>query len=342
MEPMQQDNAERVDPVAANATRACFERFQACIASLDGEHKNHLEVRFADLKLWADSVGALASGKASLDWRLSGRSRDVFVVVSLLDMLEQFLEGYKMAAINGADEDEVEEAEQGIDDMTDKLAWIGSAIPRSGTKTRLQKADEYFERDRFGKDKDQCEQLRVHLICIMTSRPTESATSNDYTKNFQSMELQGIQDRLIEAVLRRWHRFRYAQRHSDVLRASQAIQNMPLRVVKEGTAIHSVAEPTDTPAPQINVAAAKRRNEINEQQETRSTAGLSASAFGSRFQGLEGRYARPAISTMTQISTITGSARFPKAKKSQEQRKTILCPCCCQALPLEEAEDTDL
>jgi hypothetical protein len=176
----------------------------------------------------------------------------------------------------------------------------------------------------------------------MTSRPTESATSNDYTKNFQSMELQGIQDRLIEAVLRRWHRFRYAQRHSDVLRASQAVQNMPLRVVKEGTAIHSVAEPTDTPAPQINVAAAKRRNEINEQQETRSTAGLSASAFGSRFQGLEGRYARPAISTMTQISTITGSARFSKAKKSQEQRKTILCPCCCQALPLEEAEDTDL
>jgi hypothetical protein len=62
MEPMQQDDAECVDLVAANATRACLKCFQTCIASLDGEHKNHLEVRFADLKLWADSVGALASG----------------------------------------------------------------------------------------------------------------------------------------------------------------------------------------------------------------------------------------------------------------------------------------
>ncbi|OAP63856.1 hypothetical protein AYL99_03083 [Fonsecaea erecta] len=342
MEPTQQDKAEQVDELAGNATRACFARFRSCIAALDGEHRTHLEVRFADLKLWADSVGALAHGKASLDWRLSGRLRDIFLVTSLLDMLEQFLEGYKTAAIEDGDEDEIEEAEQGIDEMMDNLAWIGSAIRRSGTKSRLQKADMSFERDRAGKDKRQCDQLRAHLICIMKSRPTESAKSKDYSKDFHSIELQGIQNRLVEANLRRWHRFRYAQRHSDVLRASRAVQNMPMHVIPEVTTPDSAAEPTNTPAPRINTANAKQRNEANDQGETRTTAGLSASAFGSEYQGLEGRYARPAKSTMTRISSITRFARFPKAKKSQTQRKILLCPCCCQALPLEEAEDPDL
>lgn len=206
MGPTQQGKAEQVDELA-DATRACFARFRLCIAALDGEHRNRLEVRFTDLKLWADSVGALADGKASLDWRLSGRSRDIFLITSLLDMLEQFLEGYKTAAIKDDAEAEIREAEQGIDEMTDNLAWIGSAIRRSGTKTRLQKADMFFEPDRAGKDKRHCDQLRAHLICIMKSRPTESAKSNDYSKDFHNTALQGIQNRLVEANLRRWHRF---------------------------------------------------------------------------------------------------------------------------------------
>jgi hypothetical protein len=342
MKPIQEDKAGKVNQVAGDATRACFARFRTCIAALDGEHRNHLEARFADLKLWADSVGALAPGLASLDWRLSGQSSDIFMVISLLDMLEQFLEGYKTAVVEGGDEDEIEEAEQGIDEMTDQLAWVGSAIRRSGTKTRLQKADMSFEHDRAGKDKRQCDQLRAHLVCIMKSRPAESASSQDYLKDFHSMELQGIQNRMVEANLRRWHRFRYAQRHSDILRASQAVQNMPLHNTPEGTAPDSVAEPTNTPTPRVNTTAAKQRNEVNDQGETRSNTALSASAPGSEYQGLGGRYARSAKSTVTRISTITGLARFPKARKSQTQRKTLLCPCCCQALPLEEAEDPDL
>ncbi|KAK2593253.1 hypothetical protein QQS21_009052 [Conoideocrella luteorostrata] len=274
MEPTQQHQAEQVEELAAgNATRACFERFQSCIATLNGEHRNYLEARFADLKLWADSVGALAHGKASLDWRLSGRPRDIFLVTGLLDMLEKFLECYKTAVIEDDDEDGVEEAEQGIDEMTENLAWIGSAIRRFGTKSRLQKADMSFEHDRAGKDKQQCDQLRAHLICIMKSRPTEHAKSEDYLQDFHNMEIHGIQNRLVEANLRRWHRFRYAQRHSDILRASQAAQNMPMHVISEGSAPDSAAVPTNTPAPRINTAAAKQRNEANDQGEARTIAG---------------------------------------------------------------------
>lgn len=339
---MQQDKTEQVDELGGRATRACFARFRSCIAALNGEHRNYLEARFADLKLWADSVGALAHGKASLDWRLSGRSRDIFLVTSLLGMLEQFLEGYKTLAIKDSDEGEIHEAEQGIDEMTDNLAWIGSAIRRSGTKSRLQTADMSFERDRAGKDKPQYDQLRAHLICIMKSRPTKSATSGDYSKDFPRMELQGIQNRLVEANLRRWHRFRYAQCHSDILRSSQAVGNMPIHAISEASEPVLAAEPTNTPAPRINTDAAKRRNEANDQGDTSATAGWSASVLASEFQGLDGQRTQPAKSALTRISTITGFARFPKAKKAQAQRKTLLCPCCCQALPLEEAKNPEL
>jgi hypothetical protein len=342
MKPVQQDEDGTADQLAGDATRACFARFRTCIAALDGEHRNYLEIRFADLKLWADSVGVLSSGKASLDWRLSGRSSDIFLVTSLLDMLEQFLEAYKTVATGSGDEDIIGETTQGIDEMTDNLAWVGSAIRRSGTKTRLQKADTFFEHDKTGKDKPQCDQLRAHLICIMKSRPTQSATSEDYLRDFSSVKLQGIQIRLVEANLRRWHRFRYAQRHSDILRASRAVQNMPLHVIPEGTTLDVATKVTDHPTPRINAAVTKQRDEVNDHGDTRSTAGLSASAFGSEYQGLQGRHIRPAKSTMTRNSTITGFARFPKAKRSQKRRKTLLCPCCCQALPLEEAQDPDL
>ena len=51
MKPMQQNKAELVDHLTSNATRVCLARFQTCITALDGEHKNYLDVRFADLKL---------------------------------------------------------------------------------------------------------------------------------------------------------------------------------------------------------------------------------------------------------------------------------------------------
>jgi hypothetical protein len=257
-------------------------------------------------------------------------------------MLGKFLEGYKTAVVQDNNEDEIQEAKQGIDKLTDNLAWISSAIRRSGTKSRLQKADMSYEHDRAGKDKLHCSQLQAHLICIMKSRPTKSATSKDYLKDFHSIRLEGIQNRLVEANLRRWHQFQYAQRHSNVLRAARLAQNIPIHVNPEGKTLDYAADPIDTPAPKINTAAARQRNETHDLTETRTTARLSASAFGSQYQGLEGRYAGPAKSTITRISTITRFARFPKAKKSRTQRKTLLCPSCCQALPLEEAEDPNL
>lgn len=330
------------DEIVANATRACFALFRSYIATLGGNYRVYLQARFSDLKLWADSVGALADGAASLDRRLRGQSRDVSMVTSLLDMLQQFLEGYESAVKDRAgDADDVKEAKEGIDEITDSLAWIGSAIRRFGTMSRLQKADKFYERDKKKIDQWEHDQLQAHLVCIIKARPTESALSKDYVTNYSSMGLTAIQKRLVEANLRRWHRFRYAQRHAHVLKIAQPVQDI-FSAACVGSAPDLTAEPMATITPRINTSIAKQRDTISDRGELRTTAGLSVSAFGSDYQGLQGQHARPAKSEMTQHRTITGLVRLPKAKKSQEHRKTLLCPCCCQALALEEAEDPTL
>ncbi|KAJ4285970.1 hypothetical protein N0V90_013536 [Kalmusia sp. IMI 367209] len=289
MEPMQQIEAEQIDGPAGNATRACFARFRSCIDALDGERRDYLESQFWNLRLWADSVGALAHGKASLDRR---PPKDTFMVTIQLEIFEQLLERYKTAAIADGNEDEIEQAKEEVDGMMDQLVWLGSKLRRSGTISQLGNADMTFEDDRVGEDKWQYDQLRAHLICIVKSRPNELAMSNDYSKDFHSMELQGIQDRLVEANLRRWHRFRYAQRHSDIHSALRIVQDMPRHVAAEGNAFDSAREAMLTPAPRINTAAAKQGFEAKDQSETRIT-----------------------------------------------QRNALLCPCCCQGLPIEEVED---
>jgi hypothetical protein len=330
-----------------SATRACFADFCSCIDALAAEHKDYLRVRFADLKLWADSVGAMAEDKASLDWRLREQPEDRFVVISLLDMMGQFLEGYKRAASSGNDQDRIREAKQGIDGTTDNLGWVGSAIRRFGTKSRLQKADKFHERDKENDDKWHYDQLRAHLVCIIKSRPSKNAVSQDFVKDYRGTELKDVQGRLVEANLRRWHRFRYAQRHADVLKTSREFRIFPVAVDMESNSPDPTQEPIIMSTPRVSTAAAKASEVVNSNNDTRTTAGLSASAFGSDYQGLRGQQTQRAKSTVSQISTTTGRATFPRMRKPQirdfkTQQRTLMCPCCCQALPLDEFDNPSL
>ncbi|KAI1157467.1 hypothetical protein F5B18DRAFT_173843 [Nemania serpens] len=65
------------------------------------------------------------------------------------------------------------------------------------------------------------------------------------------------------------------------------------------------------------------------------TTVTSASGLDPNWDGL--RDTRRPGSRATRITTITATARYPKAHDLSEQ-KLIKCPCCCQAIPAEEAE----
>jgi hypothetical protein len=91
---------------------------------------------------------------------------------------------------------------------------IGVAIRRSGRKSRLQKADASFDRDR-----DKYLDLRAHLATVIMSRPNYGPRTLSDSDHFTKVELSPIQNRLVEANLRRRHRFMNAQRHSHLLRS---------------------------------------------------------------------------------------------------------------------------
>lgn len=139
--------ASAVDPTSkeastATVTRSCLEEFQQCIQQLEGKDKIHIRTRLIDLRLWADSVGATAQAKASLDWRFQHRPDDIYFIRGLLSMLEGLLKECFIAANNRSD---VRDIITNIDSTVDSLAFIGVQIRRSGRKSRLRKADDSFD-----------------------------------------------------------------------------------------------------------------------------------------------------------------------------------------------------
>ena len=319
----------------AIVTRSCLEKFQQCIQKLQGKDKIHVQTRLADLRLWSDSVGATASAKASLDSRFQHRPTDLKFIRGLLSMLEALLQECLTAASDGSD---VHDAITNIDSTMDSLAFIGVQIRRTGRKSRLRKADETFDKNR-GKYRN----LRAHLACVLTAKPTEEGRSKDAGKDtksvdyFAAMKLPPIQERLVEANLRRRHRFMEAQRHSHGLKDTSTV--IPQQFIVK--AVSDTREKV-SPMQDIKIDAAIRQKKTSipvAAQTTPTTPATSASGLDSKWGGLQNN--RRAGSTVTRITAITAAARYPRAHlSSSEGQKLFKCPCCCQAIPASELEDS--
>ncbi|KAI1149604.1 hypothetical protein F4825DRAFT_453287 [Nemania diffusa] len=314
----------------ADLTRSCLEGARQSIQQLKGKDKIYMQTRLADLRLWADSVGATAPAKASLDQRFQHRPEDIYLIRGLLFMLQGFFNECSIAVDNQSD---IEDIISNIDSTVDSLGILGVQIRRSGRQSRLRKADSSFDKNR-----EKYHKLRVHLACIIASKPTKNGRpategaeihSVDY---FANLKLAPIQERLIEANLRRRHRFLEAQRHSHGLKdtSTKAYQLIiPRQTTAESTPSHTKQGVNSTPARQTLPP--------NPRHNSPMTTVTSTSGMDSKWGGL--RDSRRPGSTVTRITNITAAARYPKAHASWEQ-KLIKCPCCCQAIPASEMEGT--
>ncbi|KAM0259123.1 hypothetical protein ACHAQJ_003494 [Trichoderma viride] len=101
-----------------------------------------------------------------------------------------------------------------IDDILDQLIMLGFAIRKSGTVTRLRKADSSFK-------SNENEDLRKHLeFILLNSAVRRQKNREDSVENTTKKRMQEVtpeQRHLILANLRRRHRFRYARRHQQKL-----------------------------------------------------------------------------------------------------------------------------
>lgn len=90
-----------------------------------------------------------------------------------------------------------------VEQILQQLAQLAVAIRKSGTSSRLQKADRFFDPERF-------EGFRKHLELVLHARGGELGRRfEDYQTHAE--QLTEAQRRLTDANLRRRNRFLYAQ-----------------------------------------------------------------------------------------------------------------------------------
>ncbi|MCJ1470422.1 hypothetical protein MMC07_009067 [Pseudocyphellaria aurata] len=330
----------KAEASTAIVTRSCLKKFQQCIQYLQGKDKIHIQTRLADLRLWSDTVGAAASAKASLDSRFQHHSKDIKIVQQLLSMLEGLLQECLTAASDGSD---VRDAIINIDSTVDSLAFIGVQIRRSGRESRLRKADDSFDENR-----DRYRKLRAHLACVLTAKPTEEGRSEDEGKEinsidyFADMKLPPIQERLVEANLRRRHRFVEAQKYSQRLKDPSTKATHTVIPQQFPTMAATDTKRGVSPMLDTKIATALRPKEVrlpDTGPNVPTIPATSASGVDSEWQGLLNDHR--VRSKITRITAITAAEVYLRAHpSSSENPKLVNCPCCCQAIQASELEDS--
>ena len=257
-------------------------------------------------------------------------------------MLEEFLKDLEAYFVTPSQEPDLRDIMANVDSTIDTLAFVGVQIRRSGRKSRIRKADASFDQNR-----DKYRNLRAHLACVVLSRPTKEGRPKDEGKDINSVEffanakLSPIQERLVEANLRRRHRFQEAQRHSDRLKdrsRGAAPPMIPQQFMTIPTAKHVKQDVSPLQGKMI-AAVMKQQSSHSapKRGDAHTIAPTSASGLDSKWGGFQEK--RKPGPTATRITSTTAKMRYPRAQKlSDAEQKLAKCPCCCQAIPVTELE----
>lgn len=285
----------------------------------------------------------MAGKTASLDARFESRPRELILTKNLLFQLGYYLED----ALTVTDERELQEVKRNVDTSIENLASMAIAIRRTGRKSRLVRADASF-------NSASLDDLRKHLEFIVRLRPTlpgyrhPSHHKDDphWWQRHIGAKLNPLQQRLIEANLRRRNRFLYAQSHSRKLAyrqlAERLIEHQPQT---EELIIHRSS--TENPISQLPVRGASAQpHNLSTAKHPKIMPALSetlASIPESRLKWTEPNN-RVRVA-MTQMSRVTGTTFYPNLRNPQQSEaqgmgqdgtelpKMLKCPCCCEAIP---------
>lgn len=314
-------------------TETCLSKFEKQLNIEHPEGFGQLERRLADFNLWIDGVGALAKPGVSLDSRLRGRPKDVVLVKTVLAMLADSLDYHTSLAKTDARRDE---SIANLDSAIHNLALIGTAIRRTGRASRNRRADQTF-------NPDDHQELRKHLECVVLLRPAEEALfaqtkDGDYMSRLTMTSLTSLQERLIEANLRRRHKFLWAQKKFK----SQEEMHM----AQEETPLHADAPSLMRPKDSIGTTAKVQDSTstlLIMKRDNRATPTLSGISQASTAEGTL-KYSTTVREyssgpEKTQITSIASDAEFPQAPFVALGRAIARCPCCCQSLPSNTFRD---
>ncbi|PKK49369.1 hypothetical protein CI102_6014 [Trichoderma harzianum] len=345
----------------ADLAESCLSKFKNTVeGDTSGDHEV-LRSRLADFRLWADTVGAMSKSGLSLDSRFKNRPDDLDLIKSVLGLLIDCLEDYTELRSKASS---TIEALGNIEQLIRNLAFIGVAIRQTGKASRSRRADETF-------DPEEHQQFREHLECIILLRPNENqpdinglnsaeinklieATQNkpdqhrhvaektEYLFSSRLSELDPsrlspMQKRLIEANLRRRHRFLLAQKrymHAKKKELPVNVSSFNEEAVLELQPLDSVTSPFAGGSVTTLLKGRKVGTKIAVPEIANLSLASTAEGTLRYTQPPKKRYQASTIAK-SQISLIAADTEFPRPPPLPSDLLVSICPCCCQSLPSE-------
>ncbi|KAJ4024603.1 WD repeat-containing protein 88 [Fusarium irregulare] len=210
-------------------------------------------------------------------------------------------------------------AKETVNSILDLLVRIAITIRRSGTQSRLRKADRKFKIEDH-------EDLQRHLVVVMLSQGPFSSDYTFSTERTDASKITPIQWRLINCNLKRRNRFLYAQKHSDAL----------------DTPSSSTVPSSETPKPEIQDLPARPLGSTPVQKPSTKSVAMATSASGiTDLPAVLPALPKGPVSshaTRTNLSTTVIKLPYPHPPKVDEDAMVFSCPCCCQTLPVAMLE----
>ncbi|KAK6499962.1 hypothetical protein TWF481_010318 [Arthrobotrys musiformis] len=337
------------------ATIACSESLKRCLDISRLTRNGWAENRLVDFEIWSAGAGALAGGKPSLDERLASKPEVRDSVVNLLLLLNMFVEDCVEKAkifsvqcnnagnevqegicdIDKGNEDDSDklvtsgpevEAKKDVEMILDQIIGLTIVIRKAGSDARFRKADKFFD-----PQDSETKNLRSFLELVMYPKGLE-----------QEKQLNAVQLRLIEANLRRRHRFFYAKARSkkpagwkpDI----QAKVVMESHVAPENSPNNGIGVPSNVVPETRGEYSAPEAVKARVTEPTPSTfAPASATAASAVESIVEINTQKPARAAATAISRTTSKITYPRPPPLSPDNKDFKCPCCCQSLPISFA-----
>ncbi|CAF9916960.1 hypothetical protein IMSHALPRED_003356 [Imshaugia aleurites] len=237
------------------------------------------------------------------------------------------------------------EAIKSTEAILDQLIRLTFAIRKSGTTSRLQKADRSFDPERL-------DDFRRHLNLVLLTRSADierkrteawrncpNDAFNDIRVDFDvdETQLNSVQRRLVDANLRRRNRFLYAQDHSKKMAGSQTHPqkatashkpaNQLDQVVNEMEIRQSIREPTSSQKRDVTT-----NNGFNVVSDTVAESTTTASAVDTTISFDMQKKTTNSRHEMTQVSSITLKMAYPRPPKGGGLGFNLTsCPLCAWA-----------
>ncbi|KAM0524671.1 hypothetical protein ACHAPE_000770 [Trichoderma viride] len=230
----------------------------------------------------------------------------------------------------------LKEVMKDIDDILDQLILLGFAIRKSGTVTRLRKADSSFK---LGENEDLKEHLEFILLNGVARKQKNGKDNVGITTRERVQEVTPEQRHLILANLRRRHRFRYARRHQQKL--DQLTPYPP--VAKTKPFVHTPEEHQKmTPGLNRSPASNDGKSPPTEdfprtQPSTAPPQSLQAPEMSATTLSVtEGdvlQIAVPTPAAASRVSVSVATMHYPSPPPISQKMRGFKCPCCYQTLP---------